>query len=39
MYEMQNANGWGKSNYYYLLENSPLIETIERRNEREKKRA
>lgn len=39
MYEMRNANGWGKSNYYYLLENSPLIETIERRNEREEKRA
>lgn len=39
MYEMRNANGWDKSNYYYLLENSPLIETIERRNEQEEKRA
>ncbi len=37
MYEMRNANGFCESNYYYLLENSPLIETIERRNEREEK--
>ena len=37
MYEEQNADGRGKSFYYYLLENSPLIGSIERRNKLKEK--
>lgn len=39
MYEMENGDGWGKSFYYYLLENSPLIKTIEHRNQIERQLA
>lgn len=35
MYEMINANGFGRSHYYYLLDSSSLIDFIERRNKTE----
>lgn len=34
-YEMFNADGWGNSIYYFLLNDSPLINYIENRNSHE----
>lgn len=34
MYEMIDANGFGRSHYYYLQDNSPLIDFIKQRNNR-----
>ena len=36
MCEMVNGDGFGNSFYYYLLEDSPLIKSIDRRNEAER---